>query len=220
MNRQQKRAAKSKKPETRPMKLAICIPSGDQVYVQFALSLVNLVTDCTLCGIETACIVQQSSVVEWGRELLVKKAQEINADYMLFLDTDMTFPHDTARRLIDRNVDVICTNAARRRSPYTSVVKYFPGHGDAPAADPTNEEVSKLIGLSTGVLLVKMSVFDKISKPYFQVSFKEGVEDFLGEDYYFGKKLSLEGGIDSHCDNVLSKEIGHIGVKPFYVTDQ
>jgi len=35
--------------------------------------------------------------------------------HILFIDSDMTFPQDMIQRLIDRDVDIVAANCARRR---------------------------------------------------------------------------------------------------------
>ncbi len=66
----------------------------------------------------------------------------------------------------------------------------------------------KCYGVPTGCTLVKMSVFDKIEKPYFSFEYtKEGIMK-MSQDIYFCKKVN-KAGLEVWCDPTL--EVGHIG---------
>ena len=61
----------------------------------------------------------------------------------------------------------------------------------------------------------KMSVFEKMKRPYFRFIDKEESDELpegqtLGEDYYFCNKMR-EAGIRMWCDIDLSYQVGHVG---------
>ena len=77
------------------MKTLIAIPTMDQVAAEFAYSLaaMNKVGDCVL-GFEI------SSLIYDARNTLTRKAVNAEADYILWIDSDMVFGQDLMERLM------------------------------------------------------------------------------------------------------------------------
>ena len=69
------------------------------------------------------------------------------------------------------------------------------------------QEPFKCFALGTGCMLIKMSVFDKIEKPYFYYG-DAGQEGLMSEDVYFCDKAH-QAGYDVWCDPTI--EVGHVG---------
>ena len=61
----------------------------------------------------------------WGRELLARNAIELGADYILYLDDDMTFEPDLLKRLLAHKKDVVTAVAYQRKAPYQICVFDF-----------------------------------------------------------------------------------------------
>lgn len=102
------------------MKILIAVPSMDQVPVQFcqSLAVMNKVGD--ECGIAF----QVGSLIYTSRNKLAMLAIEKEADYVLWLDSDMVFPPDVLERLLkvkDRG-DIITGVYYRRVEPYHPVL--------------------------------------------------------------------------------------------------
>lgn len=102
-------------------KTLIAIPCMDQVPAQFAQSLATL----TKVG---ACVVamQVGSLIYTSRENLAAEALKREADYILWLDSDMMFPPDTLQRLMadieEAGDGVIMTGLYYRRvAPFSPV---------------------------------------------------------------------------------------------------
>jgi GT2 family glycosyltransferase len=103
------------------MKTLIAIPAMNQVPTQFAASLAVLQKD------ENTVIGWQiSSLVYLARNTLAKAAIEMGADYVLWLDSDMTFEPDTLIRLLkdheEKRGDIISGLYFKRVPPYTPVL--------------------------------------------------------------------------------------------------
>ena len=103
------------------MKILIAIPSMDPVPAVFCQSLAML----QLTG-ECAVAMQVGSLVYDSRDKLAKKAIEMDADLVFWLDSDMIFePNvlvDMVKTLEDNNLDFISGVYYRRREPYTPVL--------------------------------------------------------------------------------------------------
>ena len=103
------------------MRTLIAIPCMDQVPAQFMQSLATLrkVGECTVAT-------QIGSLIYTSRNKLAQKAIEIEADYVLWLDSDMVFPPDLLERMMDRlkkdDIDILTGLYFRRVHPYTPVL--------------------------------------------------------------------------------------------------
>lgn len=78
------------------MKTLIAVPCMDQVPYMFAqsLALLQKPEDSTLA-------MRAGSLVYSSRDYLARKAVEMDADYVFWMDSDMVFPTNTLTRLID-----------------------------------------------------------------------------------------------------------------------
>jgi len=200
--------------------IAIGIPSLDMWHADFAMSLIGLVTDLKQVpvpgfdGVRVSIINQRSSAIPQLRQQITEEAQKIEANYILWVDSDQMFPKDTARRLIAHDKDVIGCNIAVKRLPSLPTarkyVEQWPLTGDIVYTKPESTGIEKVWKLGCGVMLVKMSVFDRLKKPYFNFGWNE-TTGFVGEDWFFCSQL-WDNNIELYIDHDLSKEIGHIGV--------
>jgi glycosyltransferase involved in cell wall biosynthesis len=200
------------------LKVIIGVPSNDLVHADFAMSLINLCIYSITRGIHVAIVNQKSSIVEVGRNQIVKTALEMDADYLLFLDSDMVFPAQTLVRLLAHKKDIVCTDATRRREPITTVLTGM--DKQKVKHNPKADEKAPLIevkGGTSAVQLVSTDVLKQMDVPHFLVTYN-GEGGFLGEDYYFSNN-ARKNGFKVWCDTYLSQFIGHIGAKTYYLKD-
>lgn len=142
-----------------------------------------------------------------NRALIAKSAIERGCTHLLFVDSDMSFERDAVIKLLERDKDVIGVNYNLRKHPPTTTVKM-----DEERKKRIKEEcpdgLSKCNGLGTGFLLIKTSVFPKLTTPWFSFETSDNGDTTVGEDYWFCRKVK-EAGIDIWVD--LSISIKHIG---------
>lgn len=213
------------------MRLAICIPVYGMTHSKFTNSLAALIAhtaSARLTGedgepihVEIETFMVSSSMLVESRHRLVGEAIHWNADYMLWLDADHTFPHDAFCRLWARNLPVVGCNYPRRHTPtaptagaldggllYTTLEKAIAG------------EVEACAHLGFGCCLINMKVFDVLQHhaeehgegsflPLFEMRGSLGNGGMQGEDVFFFRKLR-EAGVTPFCDHGLSWEIGHL----------
>jgi hypothetical protein len=123
----------------------------------------------------------------------------------------MIFPPDTITRLLKRDKDIVGAVYAQRGAPFHPLgVTYEGEHTHVTSG------VRRMKILPTGCLMIRMAVFDTLTKPWFNTRV-EG-EKLLGEDYYFCARAT-EAGFEIWCDGDLSNEVGHIGQKTYYIKD-
>ena len=149
--------------------------------------------------------------VHQNQNNLVEMAKERNASHIFFVEHDMVFAPDTLNRLLEHNKDIVAASYSGRALPREPLVYQ---------QNPINKEIYqmsydrwpdklfKAYGIPTGCTLIKISVFDKLEKPYFFYKYnKEGVME-SSQDIYFSKKAN-EAGLECWVDPTI--EINHIG---------
>lgn len=64
--------------------------------------------------------------------------------------------------------------------------------------------------MGTGVMLIAMSVFDKIGMGVWDMKYLPEVDTYQGEDWSFCEACE-RAGIKIYVDHGLSREVGHVG---------
>jgi hypothetical protein len=82
--------------------------------------------------------------------------------------------------------------------------------GDLVYSDPDSTGIEQVWRLGCGVMLIDLTIISQLRKPYFAVEWHEGMNDFIGEDWFFCQRLE-EKAIPIYVDHDLSKQVGHVG---------
>jgi hypothetical protein len=184
--------------------VAIGVPSGDMVHADFAMRLATL---CLNPGARCCIVNAKSSLVMIGRNQIVEASRLAKATHLLFLDSDLTFPHNTLARLLARGKDIVGGVYVQRVPPHHPLGMTLEGKHEA-----VTQGLRRMKIMPTGCLLLRLEIFDKLPKPWFNTR-AEG-EKILGEDYYFCER-AREAGFEIWCDGDLSRELAHIGQKAY-----
>jgi hypothetical protein len=206
-------------------KVAICIPSGDIVHADFAMSLAALAHGCGRFvqndvvheAVNIALINAKGSLIVNNRNLLVKQAQSLGVDYLFFVDSDMIFPQYTLRRLLSHDKDIVGCTYIQREEPHRLLGKAIDDRQLDEAVSGTNlPELMEVGALPGGCMLIKLSAFKEMAKPYYRTPAHQdavdGNEWIEGEDYYFCRK-AREKGLSIYVDWYLSSKLGHVGCR-------
>lgn len=191
------------------MKVFIAIPSMDTVPALFCQSLALLQrAGDTVVGFEVG------SLVYIARNNLARQAIKAEADYVLWLDSDMVFSPDLLQRMLkvcqENNIDFLTGLAFRRKPPYTPCLFDKLEKIDKGASYTALVSVPdgrfKVGGCGfAGVLMttdVLLSVMAKFDGQMF-----EPMKGF-GEDVAFCWR-ARQCGYDIWCDSDI--ELGHVG---------
>lgn len=194
------------------MKIGIGLPTDDTMDTDCAISLMKLQTG----GHQFTVINMRGCYIDASRNSIVKHCKELGMDYLLFIDSDMTFPPDAFLRLLKEEKDIIGCNYAKRRPPHGSMAVGL----DGKFIDPRTKGITQVMYVGTGFLLIKMSVFDKMPFPWFETKWGKMATDSeeiiqYGEDTRFCARAWAHHQIPVFCHNDLSMEIGHIGQFPY-----
>jgi hypothetical protein len=193
------------------VKVGVVVPSGDTVHSRFMVHLVSLFQYSLSKGIELVIINPRSSLIGTGRQIGVDIAKKRGVEYILWLDSDMLFPYTVLENLLATGKDVVGCTYVKRVLP-TSL-----NHTEVDGPPEIGQGIREVARLPAGVLLTKMTVFDKMEAPYFRCSYPgDGTE--VGEDFWFCDQVRANGGsIWLHAD--LSKQVGHLGTYAHTIGD-
>lgn len=191
------------------MKVFIAVPSMDSVPAFFAQSLALLKRDCDVqIGWEVG------SLVYHARNNLARQALKSDADWVLWLDSDMVFAPDTLQRMLkvckDNDISFLTAVCFRRKPPYTPCLfdrleKVEKG-ASYTALLSVPDGLFQVGGCGfAGVLMasdVLLSVQSKFNGRMFDPM------DGFGEDVSFCWR-ARQCGYDIWCDSSI--EFGHVG---------
>jgi hypothetical protein len=195
-------------------KVAICLPSGDMVHKDHLMGVVGLTAFSTstrdgMQPLPVTVIDTRGSLIVRNRNLCVEHAQQMGMDYVLFIDSDVKVPRQALRQLLSWQKDIVGAAYVQRDPPH-----HLLGVWD-PQLQMTTDRLHEVVALPAGCLMVKMSVFDKMVKPYFRTPAFEAIGDqqdhTQGEDYYFCER-ARELGYSIWLDPVLTCQIEHVGL--------
>ena len=190
------------------MKTLIAIPCMDQVPAHLAQSLAMLqkVGDC-------AVAFQIGSLIYTSRNNLAIQALNMNAEYVLWLDSDMVFQPDLLQRMLkvmdENKIDFLSGLYFRRVKPFAPIifdkleVEEDGCHWHNATEIPT--ELTEIAGCGFGVVLLKTEVilntFGKMGDLFTPLN---GV----GEDLSFCWR-ARQAGYKIYLDPSIS--LGHVG---------
>lgn len=144
---------------------------------------------------------------------IVKRAQSVDASHLLFADADQTYPKDTLHRLIKHDVDVVACNIATKQIPSQPTARYFNekklATGERVYNDP-KKGLEKVWRVGTGVMLIKMKIFEKTGLNVFSGPWQEEYQKYQGEDWSLVEACE-KVGIPVYIDHALSEEVRHWG---------
>jgi hypothetical protein len=176
------------------------MPSNGAIKAKTAFSIFHMVlrAPCKLnLGMEMGCDIVTN------RTNLVNAAIKDGATHILFVDWDMYFMPELLDTLLHRNKDIIGINANFRRFPLVSVTKQL-----NPGIQPPTDEPFECQSVGTGVMLVKLSVFKNLPKPWFKFEYDAEGNPAVGEDDFFCREAQ-KAGFEVWCDPTIP--VKHIG---------
>ncbi len=192
-------------------KILIAIPCMDQVPAPFAQSLAMIRKPD---GDDVACSFQMGSLIYTSRNNLALQAFKVEADYMLWLDSDMVFQQDLLvdmkREMDEKGLDFLTGLYFRRVPPFTPVlfdqldideegICTWTDYKDVP------EGLFKIGGCGFGAVLIKTDVLFEVQSKYGGM-FNPIAN--MGEDLSFCWR-ARQCGYDIWCDP--SMVLGHVG---------
>jgi hypothetical protein len=195
-------------------KLAVLVPCRDTLHSAFAVCLTQMVKLNTQNNLDTHVVMDASTVLLTQRERLGMEAQNVGAEYMLWLDSDMTFPPTTALRLLAHNEPIVAANYVRRQLPAKGVAYETIGDWQNPLPFESRDDLVPVEGIGMGCMLMKTAILKEIPQPWFEFGWTPESNDHLGEDMILCQKMA-QVGYQVKVDTQLSMEMRHLGTWAF-----
>lgn len=191
------------------MKVFIAIPSMDTLSARFAQCLVNLVNNKHDFDVEVGFHI--GSLVYDSRNKLAERAINSDCDYILWLDSDMTFMPDTldimVKELEDNNYEILAGMYYRRRPPFTPTLfkelRIMPTGTVTKEFDEIPEGIFEVAGCGFGCVLMKRNVLWNV---LCQHGYMFSPIDNVGEDLSFCWRARMCGH-KIYCDPTIA--LGH-----------
>lgn len=196
--------------------IAVCLPAQDFVHTTLLTDMMRLMHD-----IMTHCagfhpIIVRDTILQRSRSMLVAQAlKHKQTTHVLFIDTDMRFPPDVARRMMAHDKDIVGCNYRHRTVRVDSTAR---GMNDQWVNSAERSGLEEVLHTGTGMLLIKRRVFEKMEKPWFETTYRHMQDDWMGEDVFFCV-MARRAGFKVWIDHDLSKEVGHVGLFEYGWTD-
>lgn len=157
-------------------------------------------------------LVQKGSILPRSRGKIVQKALKEGCTHLLWIDTDQTYPKETAHILLQHQKFVVGCNIATKEIPANPTARQKSDQfwGKPVYTDPDSPPLERVWRLGTGIMLVDMRVFQKIGPGCFEIRWKPEIEDYQGEDWSMCEAIEA-AGYEIWVDHRLSDRIGHLG---------
>lgn len=204
---------------SKPLKVVIGIPSGQYWNAKFGVDLVNLISYFSCHKVagysqQSLQVVNvRSSILPKNRMEIAKKALELQADYVLFLDTDHTFPKEMLHRMIGWQKPILAVNCVTKTIPAMPTARLRSTRmktGDVVFSDAESSGVEQVWRVGTGVMLVETAVLAAVGFGAWEMKYLPEEETYQGEDWSFCAACE-ELGIPIYIDHDVSQAVGHEG---------
>ncbi len=137
---------------------------------------------------------------------LAKHAVEIRATHILWNDCDMKFGPANVNKLLEHSEkDIVGCNYIRRIAPHAPIAIGL----DGKYLTPRSSGLEKVAYTGMGLMLTKVSVFERLPQPWFLQPWDDEIGGTIGEDVWFCK-LAADHGIDTWVDHEASIGVGHV----------
>jgi len=200
------------------MKIAICVPCGDMLHMDFVMSLLAmqsaLHTNPVVEDQDINIFFQRSSILIKSRHDLAVNALDWGADWILWLDSDMAFPADTLHKLLHNKEDIVGANYVSRAVPTVPTAVDSERRYIRTDPDSTGLQAAEWVGF--GCLLTKADIFRNLPFPWFDFVWINEGKDIFGEDVFFFQKAKHFLKKQLYIDHDLSQMVRHVGVFEYH----
>lgn len=152
-----------------------------------------------------------NSLIYDAREYVAEQFMKSDNEYLMFIDSDMTFHPQSLQFLLRHDKEFVTAKAFKRVHPYQpcfyTKVLYENGLPSLEVPTGYGEGLLPIEGAGLACALIKRSAFEKLEKPYFFPL------PNVGEDLSFCIKLK-EAGVKMYCDTTL--QFGHLAQQEIF----
>lgn len=187
------------------LKISIGIPTYSQMHVETTMCLIYAIQQLKA---DIHLNFRKGTYVHALRNDIVKEAFNKKADYLMFLDSDLSFQPDGIYKLLQHNKDIVGGMYNMKGLPPVSTIKLADENGKLKKVDGAlvPDTLFECYAIPAGFMLIKLDAIKDIKNP-FDFAYDEDGE-LVGEDVNFCKKIH-DKGLKVWCDPTI--KIGHIG---------
>ena len=191
------------------LRVAVCVPSHTGFWpAKFAGALSNMVihfqgSDYKDGPHDITVISKSGPVMPEVRHRLIGDAMAWGATHILMVSPELTFPADSIHRLLQRGRGAVGINYLR--DFITGEYSAYRTGGDV-KPDPVGPETEEVDGVSIGMVLFCIPIFDVLELPYFRHDQVEDTPAFTEDHIHFWEACKKKE-IPCVIDHELSKEI-------------
>jgi len=198
-------------------KIAICMPTREQMHSRCAFSLYNLGKVLSNVGIDHSLFLSPGTLIANQRHELVKAAREWGATHVMFIDSDIIFKPNHVIELLNFNEPVVGAAYSKRIEPVIPTAWHSIDNWNTYVRLKEQTDSHILVeAMALGFCLIQIDVFNKLELPWFILGFNNG--QYTGEDIEFFRNCK-NNNIPVWLDVKVSFEIGHLGLKEFKNAD-
>ena len=174
--------------ETNKNHLMICTPVHSYVSIHYMKACLDLQKECILNKIKITFQIMKSSLVTQGRNLCASAFMNSDAEYMLFIDSDIEFSTRAVMRLMKSPHEVSLIPYPIKQKTDAKFRKDFETRPDDdintmgnlfPIEIPNTKDIRPVDGFievikgPTGMMMLKKSVFDKLKEHYKELTISQ-----------------------------------------------
>ena len=170
--------------DNKQVRLCVGTPVHSEVSIHYTQCLLEIQKEFMKKGNNVSFLMHKSSLITQGRNLTVASFLETNADYLLFLDSDIAIGTHVIEKMINADKDVICVPYPLKSIQWSKLKEKFEkgmiktmddmetGGCTYPVRIPDTTDINMTNGVieithaPAGCLLIKRSVFDELIKTY------------------------------------------------------
>lgn len=182
--------------------VTIGTPHNRDLAPEYVLSLIALLRGNPL---NLRVHMYQSCLVHVGRNIIAQSVLRSGSEYLLFIDSDISFPPWAVERLLSHKKDIVGGMYFKKAFPHAPLVYSCKGENYECIHNPPST-LFECDGLGTGFLLIHRKVLEKLSKdkwvkkhgfPFNFMQKKDGND--IGEDLAFCLR-ARRAGFKVFCD--------------------
>lgn len=193
------------------MKVMVAVPTTDYVNAEFTKCLVQIGIELTKQGVDLSVEIMGGTLVYIARERLAYKAVKNEFDYVLWLDSDMTFEPGILDDLLFCGKEMVCGAFVSRRPPYGPCVYASIEKGDIRKVEKFGTEPFRVDGCGFATVLTSVELLRAVHDR-FGTCFTP--DDYYSEDMAFCDRVK-QLGREIWCDPTVRP--GHIAHVPVYI---
>lgn len=185
-------------------KVQICIPSRGMIEDAFCASLIALYKKHPELPLP---LLGHGGAIHSVRQELIEQALVREMEHVLFLDSDHKFPDYTLEALMKHKAPIVAVNYLNRHH----LPQWVASQNGQALTSLNKKGLESITVVGLGVMLIDLSIFQKIPKPYFDMLSRlndHGKMEYAYEDTYFCRKAQ-DAGFPVLIDHDLTQAVDH-----------